>query len=70
MTNLTQKTTPSAGLAAWRQQNKFRLQALSLIVSLAAPFALYAAMEGGQTALAIGCFAVLVAAMALAIWIG
>jgi len=46
--------------------NRFRIQAISLAVSLLAPFAIYSAMQAGNVLLAAVFFVILMLAMAVA----
>jgi hypothetical protein len=47
--------------------NRFRIQAISLGVSLLAPFAIYSAMQAGNSILAALFFAILTLAMAVVV---
>jgi hypothetical protein len=69
-TSPEKKAGPLAGVEAWRKQHRFQLQSAALILALAAPFALYWALESGQAALAAACFAVIALSMAVVAWAG
>ncbi len=54
-------------LAAWLARNRVRLQAAVLVSVTGASFALYAALQAGQDALAVACFALVALSFAAAL---
>lgn len=57
-------------LAAWRKAHRYPLQVAALLVGIATPFALFAALSAGQVALAGALFGVLALGLALTWWAG
>lgn len=71
MADTESPNTPSTHrLSAWLKQNRTRLQSLTLISALAAPFGLFWALQSGQNAIAVACFAVIVLALMVVIVTG
>jgi hypothetical protein len=55
---------------SWKKRHRFSIQSTALIISLLSPFALYWALEAGQTSEAAFFFGLLALAMAVTAWIG
>jgi hypothetical protein len=60
----------ATSLEEWRKRNRFRLQAVALILLSLTPFGLYLALVNGGMALTVLFFAVFVLAMLTTIWAG
>jgi hypothetical protein len=70
MTNSNSNAKNKTGLTAWRAHNRFRIQAVALILGILSPFGLYWALQNGQTILSIVFFALFAVCMLLTFWAG
>lgn len=64
---LPERTSP--GLKEWREQHRFSIQTVALVLTLAAPFGLYRALNAGQDGPALVFAAAILLGMALIIWV-
>jgi hypothetical protein len=57
-------------ISTWLKQNRIRLQALTLVVSISAPFGLHWALQSGQDRMAVAFFAVTMTSLITVIVVG